>query len=206
VLDWRSLFVCVAVYGLVALLLAATTLDESLPMPRRGARDTRSVVARYRQVLGDRSFVGVALIGGLMVSGVFAYMTSSSFLLQEVYGLDANGYSAVFTANALAFVLGAQAVARVVGRVTPRTIFGGLCPLSRRRGSASRCRTGSASVCRPSSAARWCFTWPQVRAGRACRRSAWPATVPAPAPRQPCWEQPTSGSPASSRPWSEPSA
>ena len=129
VLEWRGLFVCVAVYGLVALLLAGTALDESLPVARRGASDPRSVVARYRQVLGDRSFVGVALIGGLMVSGVFAYMTSSSFLLQEVYGLDANGYSAVFTANALAFVLGSQAVARILVRVTPRTMLAWALPV-----------------------------------------------------------------------------
>jgi MFS transporter, DHA1 family, multidrug resistance protein len=129
VMDWRGLFVCVAAYGLVGWLLAATTLDESLPADRRGARDARSVVTRYRQVLADGSFVGVALIGGLMVSGVFAYMTSSSFLLQEAYGLDANGYSAVFTANALAFVLGSQAVARILARVTPRTMLAWALPV-----------------------------------------------------------------------------
>ena len=129
VLDWRGLFLCVAAYGVAAWLLAATALDESLPVSRRGARDARSVAARYRLVLADRSFVGVALIGGFMVSGVFAFMTASSFLLQDVYGLDANGYSAVFTANALAFVVGSQAVARVLGRTSPRTMLAWALPV-----------------------------------------------------------------------------
>ncbi|WP_380161959.1 multidrug effflux MFS transporter [Kineococcus sp. R86509] len=127
--HWRGLFVCVAAFGLFAFVLAATALRESLPLARRGSGNLRAVADRYRQVLSDRSFVGVALIGGMMVSGVFAYMTSSSFLLQQVYDLGANGYSAVFAANALAFVLGTQIGARLLARLAPRTLLSWTLPL-----------------------------------------------------------------------------
>ena len=116
--GWRGLFACVAAYGLVALALAALRLPESLPTDRR-VPARRGLGARYRGLLGDRVFVGVALIGGCLVSGVFAYMSSSSFLLQRTYGLDERGYGLVFTAGALAFVTGTQVTARALRRVRP---------------------------------------------------------------------------------------
>ncbi|MET0916662.1 MAG: Bcr/CflA family efflux MFS transporter, partial [Jiangellaceae bacterium] len=116
--GWRGLFACVAGYGLAALALAALLLPESLPADRR-VPARRGMGARYRSLLGDRVFVGVALIGGCLVSGVFAYMSSSSFLLQRTYGLDERGYGLVFTVGALAFVTGTQITARVLRRVRP---------------------------------------------------------------------------------------
>ncbi|MDN4609867.1 Bcr/CflA family efflux MFS transporter [Arthrobacter burdickii] len=126
--DWRGIFVCVAAYGASILILAILVLRETLSTERRGAGDVRTVLLRYSTVLTDRAFVGVAFIGGMIVSGVFAYMTSSSFLLQQVYGLDANGYSLVFAFNAIAFVAGTQITARVAGRFSPRTILGVTLP------------------------------------------------------------------------------
>ncbi|MET0843763.1 MAG: multidrug effflux MFS transporter [Mycetocola sp.] len=118
-MDWRGLFGFVATYGAVVVVVAVFWLSETLPSERRLTLAPRAVAERYRGLLGDRVFVGVALIGGLMVSGVFSILTSSSFLLQETYGLDARGYSMVFALNAISFVMGTQACARVIRRVRP---------------------------------------------------------------------------------------
>lgn len=128
-LDWRGLFACVAAYGVLALVLAALVLPETLPPHRRGGTSVREVLRRQRHVLGDRAFIGVALIGGMMVSGVFAFVTSSSFLLQDVHHLDANGYGLVFAANATAFVLGTQGAARLVARFSATVVLGWCLPL-----------------------------------------------------------------------------
>jgi len=111
--SWRGLFVCVAAYGMVALGLVALLLRETLPAHRR-VPYLRGLKARYRVLLGDPVFVGVALIGGCLVSGVFCYMSSSSFVLQRTYGLDARGYGLVSALGAIAFVAGTQVAARLL--------------------------------------------------------------------------------------------
>jgi DHA1 family bicyclomycin/chloramphenicol resistance-like MFS transporter len=129
ILDWRGLFVVVAAYGAAALLLAACLLRETLPPERRQRSGGDGAQGGYLRLLRDRSFVGVALIGGLIVSGVFTYMASASFLMQTVYGLDANGYSVVFAANALSFVVGTQVAARILLRVEPQRLLAVTLPL-----------------------------------------------------------------------------
>ncbi len=128
-MDWRGLFVCVAAYGALVCVLVTGLLGETLPPAQRGTRDASAVALRYRSVLRDRTFVAAALIGGMMVSGIFAYMTGSSFLLQQVHGLNASQYSLAFGANALAFVIGTQAMARLVGRWRPRRLVAWTLPL-----------------------------------------------------------------------------
>lgn len=122
-IGWRGLFALVACYGAVVTVLTMLALRETLPHERRLALRSRLLIARYRSLMTDRSFIGVALIGGLIVSGVFTLMTCSSYLLQGTYGLDSQGYSAFFALNAVSFVIGTQLSARIIRRAMPRTIL-----------------------------------------------------------------------------------
>ncbi len=116
--SWRGLFLIVAAYGVLVFVVATFVLTETLPVHRR-VPSYRGLGARYRKILSDRTFVGVALIGGMIVSGVFAYMSSSSFVLQRTYGLTPQGYSITFVVNAVCFAAGTQAAALVLRRVSP---------------------------------------------------------------------------------------
>lgn len=120
--TWRGLFVCIAAYGLAVLCVAGLLLGETRP-------PGVSPPGRYHRLLTDRGFVGVGLIGGLVVSNVFTYMSSSSFLFQTTYGLSADGYSLVFAINAIGFVVGAQSAARLVGQIPARRLLSILLPL-----------------------------------------------------------------------------
>ncbi|MCO1661185.1 multidrug effflux MFS transporter [Pseudonocardia sp. S2-4] len=123
VTDWRGVFWALAVIGLV-LLVAALTRAESLPVQRRragGLRATGQVVGR---LLRDRSFVVPALVQGLGVCGMFVYIAMGTFVLQGVYGLDAQAFSLVFAANSLALILLGQLSAALVSRLGSRRLLG----------------------------------------------------------------------------------
>lgn len=123
-LNWRGLFVVVALYGLGILVVSIIFIPETLPPERRFARTDRSAIWRsYRSLLHDRRFVGVALIGGCMVSSVFAYLSSSSFLFQQQYGLTAQHYGIISALNAIAFVMGTQLTGFLAQRVAPQRIL-----------------------------------------------------------------------------------
>ncbi|MFV0634103.1 multidrug effflux MFS transporter [Demequina sp.] len=128
-MDWRGIFVVIAGYGALMLLIALVGLRETLPPQRRLPMHPRAIATRYAGLARTPDFLGSALVGGLIVSGVFTMMTASSFLLQETYALDSTSYSIVFACNAVAFVVGTQASARLVRRAGPYRVLRVSLPL-----------------------------------------------------------------------------
>jgi DHA1 family bicyclomycin/chloramphenicol resistance-like MFS transporter len=72
-----------------------------------------------RGLLTQRSFPGYALTAGLAFGALFAYISGSPFVLQEIYGLSPQAFSLAFGANGLGLVAGSQVNARLVGRYGP---------------------------------------------------------------------------------------
>jgi DHA1 family bicyclomycin/chloramphenicol resistance-like MFS transporter len=125
VLDWRGIFWFLAGYGVLAIFAASFFLVETLPAARRADRGHSSVRERYKALFTDRVFVGVVLISGMTFSGLFAYLSSSSFLFQEVYGLDAQEYGLLFAVNSIGIVVGVQVSSRLAKFVGPQWILTG---------------------------------------------------------------------------------
>jgi DHA1 family bicyclomycin/chloramphenicol resistance-like MFS transporter len=129
VLDWRGLFVALAGYGVLIVVLAATLIAETLPPERRRVRGHSTTAQRYRAVLSDRVFIGVALIAGLMFSGLFAYLSASSFLFQDLYGLDPQQYGLLFAVNSLGLAVSSQVASRLMRRFPPPRILAVSLPI-----------------------------------------------------------------------------
>ena len=125
VLDWRGIFFFLAAYGVLAILAASFFLVETLPAARRADRGHSSVGERYRALFTDRVFVGVVLVSGMTFSGLFAYLSSSSFLFQDVYGLNAQEYGLLFAINSIGIVVGVQVSSRLAKVVGPQWILAG---------------------------------------------------------------------------------
>ena len=122
-LSWRGLFFVLAGYGAVIVILATFLIVETLPRERRHARGLRAVGHRYRAVLRDRTFIGVALIAGLSFSGNFAYLAASPFVFQGIHGLDAQQFGLIFALNSVGLVIGSQTASRLMRRFPPPKIL-----------------------------------------------------------------------------------
>jgi DHA1 family bicyclomycin/chloramphenicol resistance-like MFS transporter len=125
VLDWRGIFWFLTAYGVVVILATMFFLVETLPAARRADRGHSSVGERYRALFTDRVFVGVILVAGMTFSGLFAYLSSSSFLFQEVYGLDAQQFGLLFAINSIGVVVGVQVSSRLARIVGPQWVLFG---------------------------------------------------------------------------------
>ncbi len=86
--SWRGVFVLLAAFGAVLLVLSARRLPETLPPERRQPAGLRPTLRTYRRLLRDGSFLWPALAGGAAFAAMFAYIAGSP-LLQEVHGLSA---------------------------------------------------------------------------------------------------------------------
>lgn len=123
VMPWRGIFVVLAAYAALILLCALFALPETRPKGDRATAEKVSIRHRYRVVFSDRVFVGVLLIGGMTFSGLFSYLSSSSFLFQQSYGLSTLEYGMVFAANSVGLIIGNQTAARLAARFGPQWVL-----------------------------------------------------------------------------------
>ena len=121
--DWRGIFVSLTGYGVLVVAAAVFFIVETLPPARRADVGHSTARERYGAIFGDRIFVGVAIIGAMSFSGLFAYLSSSSFLFQDVYGLSPQGFGFVFAINSLGVVTGVQVSSRLARTVGPQWIL-----------------------------------------------------------------------------------
>ncbi len=123
VMPWRGLFVVLAAYGVIIVIAASLLIVETLPPARRVDPGHATIGDRYRVLFADRVFIGVAIIGGMSFSGLFAYLSASPFLFQDVYGLDPQGYGLLFATNSIGVVAGVQISSRLAKRIAPQWIL-----------------------------------------------------------------------------------
>jgi MFS transporter, DHA1 family, multidrug resistance protein len=123
VTSWRGVFVALAVYGLVIIPLAAWTLRETLPPERRRASGIGETLRTYGQLLRDRTFVGLILVAGLAMAGLFGYVAGSSFVFQQQFGLDQQEFGMVFGAGAVWLIAATQLNAYLLRAFEPRVLL-----------------------------------------------------------------------------------
>ncbi|WP_454730138.1 multidrug effflux MFS transporter [Cellulosimicrobium protaetiae] len=123
--SWRGMFVALAVVGAVLFVLVLLRLRETLPAERRRSGGTVAALRSYGSLLGDWSFIGLALIAGFYMAAMFTYISASTFVFQDFFGMSAQQYAIVFGVGAVSVTAGSQINGALVGRVAPERILQG---------------------------------------------------------------------------------
>ena len=121
--DWRGVFVALAVFGVLLIVVAILGLQETLPARLRRTGGVIATVRDYGALLRDRTFVGLVLVAGLSMAALFAYVAGSSFVLQEQYGLDEQQFGFAFGAGAVGLIAATQFNVRLLRSYTPQRIL-----------------------------------------------------------------------------------
>ncbi|MFN8470948.1 MAG: Bcr/CflA family multidrug efflux MFS transporter [Anaerolineae bacterium] len=121
--SWRGVFMLLTVIGTVMLIAVTFGLHESLPKERRRPGGLRSSVAPFRRLALDRVFLGYAFAMGLAFGAMFAYISGSPFVLEDIYGVSPQVFGIFFGINALGIVMVSQVGVRLIERVGPRTLL-----------------------------------------------------------------------------------
>jgi DHA1 family bicyclomycin/chloramphenicol resistance-like MFS transporter len=121
--SWHGIFTLLGILGALMLAVVAVGLPETHPVARRRTGGLRATGPVFRRLLSDRVFVGYNLACGLAFAAMFAYIAGSPFVLQDIYGMSPQGFSAVFAVNAGGLVVAAQICGRIVHRTGPRVLL-----------------------------------------------------------------------------------
>ncbi|KOV90491.1 multidrug effflux MFS transporter [Streptomyces sp. NRRL B-3648] len=119
VTDWRGVFVVLTAVGAVLTALVCARLPETLPPAERHRGGVGEALRAMRGLLADRPFTGYTLAGGFAFAALFAYVSASPFVIQEIYGASPQTFSLLFGLNSVGLVAAGQLNGKVlVGRVS----------------------------------------------------------------------------------------
>lgn len=114
--GWRGVFLVLAFIGLLLATATWALVPESLPLMERHHDRLLGAFAVMRHLVADRAFLGVTLILGFGSMALFAYVSGSAFVFEQLHGLSEVTYALVFAANAIAMLAGGWAAGRLARR------------------------------------------------------------------------------------------
>ncbi|MEU9223523.1 multidrug effflux MFS transporter [Streptomyces massasporeus] len=125
VTDWRGVFAVLTVIGVLIGVLVWTRLPETLAPAERHSGGVGEALRSMRGLLADRSFTGYTLTGGFAFAALFAYISASPFVIQEIYGASPQTFSLLFGVNSVGLVVVGQINGKIlVGRVSLDRVLG----------------------------------------------------------------------------------
>jgi DHA1 family bicyclomycin/chloramphenicol resistance-like MFS transporter len=110
--TWVGVFVVLGIVGLVLVIIATMNLKETLPVEKRVSGNFGELLTGMKALLKDRQFLGFALAQGIMVGGVFAYVSGTPFIYQNIYGASPQLFALLFASNGISLIIGSQVVGR----------------------------------------------------------------------------------------------
>ncbi|MDI3419979.1 multidrug effflux MFS transporter [Streptomyces luteolus] len=123
--DWRGIFVVLTVIGIALTALVWRRLPETLAPERRQSGGVGDALRTMSGLLGDRVFAGYTLAGGFAFAALFAYISASPFVIQEIYGASPQTFSLLFGVNSVGLILVGQINGKIlVGRVRLDRVLG----------------------------------------------------------------------------------
>ncbi|MER6733813.1 multidrug effflux MFS transporter [Streptomyces puniciscabiei] len=118
VTDWRGVFVVLTAVGVLLGALVWLRLPETLPPADRHSGGVGEALRSMRGLLADLPFTGYMLAGGFAFAALFAYISASPFVIQEIYGASPQTFSLLFGLNSVGLVVAGQVNGKLLaGRV-----------------------------------------------------------------------------------------
>src|SRR5699024_11792902 len=85
-----------------------SVLPETLPESEREDGNLVATIKNFSVLIQDRVFIGIALAQAFASTSMFAYISGSPFILQNIYGVPPLQFSIIFAINGVGIIISAQ--------------------------------------------------------------------------------------------------
>ncbi|OMF92441.1 MFS transporter [Paenibacillus sp. FSL R7-0273] len=123
VTTWQGVFVVLFAAGLLFCAMIVLRLPETLPKERRVKSGLKGTLLTFRSLLRNGRFMGYALSQSFVMAAMFAYISGSSFVLQNMFGVSPQMYSLIFAVNGLGIIVTGQIAGRLSGKYGERKLL-----------------------------------------------------------------------------------
>lgn len=126
--SWRGVFVVICVLSVLMVVAAFWGIQETLSPELRSVGGITNTIRTFRDLLKNRVFMGYAFSQGFVTAAMFAYISGSPFVLQNIYEISPQTFSMIFAMNGLGIILASQVTGRLAGKVKEEKLLQiGLC-------------------------------------------------------------------------------
>jgi DHA1 family bicyclomycin/chloramphenicol resistance-like MFS transporter len=122
VTSWRGVFVVLAGIGALLTVWSWRGLRETLPPQARQSKGFATMRSVLSVLVRDRRFMGLTVCYAMIFAAVFAYISASPFVLEDIFGLSPQVYALLFALNAVGLVVVSQIGRHLVGRLGPQRL------------------------------------------------------------------------------------
>jgi MFS transporter, DHA1 family, multidrug resistance protein len=113
--GWRSSFILLAVFGIALTAAVWRSLPETMEKSGREPTSLTSTIRVFGRFLADANFVANMGLVVFSFGGLFAWISGTSFVLQNLYGLGPIEFGVAFAIGSVGYMSGAMLAARIVG-------------------------------------------------------------------------------------------
>lgn len=111
--GWPSTFYLLAVYALVVVALLQFRVGETLAAELRQPFKLRPTLKNFALLVSDRVFIGYSLALSGMYAALFAFISGSSFVIVDYFGVAQQHFGYFFTAMVVGYVTGTFSVGKL---------------------------------------------------------------------------------------------
>lgn len=104
--GWQATFVFLLAMGLVTLAISQRLLPETLKPEHVQSLHPRKMLTNFWGILRNREFLAFALPNGTMLFIHYAFLSSASFILIDVYGVSEVGFGLYYLMVNTGYILG----------------------------------------------------------------------------------------------------
>jgi DHA1 family bicyclomycin/chloramphenicol resistance-like MFS transporter len=121
--GWRMSFWLLAALACVCFVAVCFNLRESLQPARRLKHGPSEISRVFASLLRHKHFMAHTLASSLLLTGLFAYVGSSSFVFIELFHISPQWFWTIFGTNAAGLITSSQINGRLSQRLAPHIIL-----------------------------------------------------------------------------------
>lgn len=110
--DWPAIFLFLAFFGVVLMVVYGLKVQESLKEEYKKPFNLSTVLNSYGRLIKHREFIGYTLSCSFVYSGLFCFLSASSFVLINFFGIAEEYFGLYFALVVCGYVIGTQLVQR----------------------------------------------------------------------------------------------
>lgn len=121
--TWRGIFFVLAAVGVLMWFAVCGGMQETLPAERRSKAGFATALKAFGMLLKNKVFMGYTLSQSFSLAAMFAYISGSPFVLQNLFGVSPQMFSIFFAVNGLGIILAGQMTGRLAGRIPEKKLL-----------------------------------------------------------------------------------